>query len=57
MPRLYASVDAFVVPSRGEGFGMPFMEAMAMVGACFVVNPFPLRYSYSELKLLSFFHL
>jgi glycosyltransferase involved in cell wall biosynthesis len=30
MPRLYASVDAFVLPSRGEGWGMPYMEAMTM---------------------------
>lgn len=30
LPRLYASVDAFVLASRGEGWGRPFMEAMAM---------------------------
>jgi len=29
MPRLYRSVDAFVLPSRGEGWGRPYMEAMA----------------------------
>lgn len=29
MPRLYASVDAFVLPSRGEGYGRPYLEAMA----------------------------
>ena len=28
--RLYKSVDAFVLPSRGEGWGRPYMEAMAM---------------------------
>lgn len=28
--RLYAAVDAFVLPSRGEGWGRPYMEAMAM---------------------------
>lgn len=28
--RLYRSVDAFVLPSRGEGWGRPYMEAMAM---------------------------
>ncbi|WP_052807157.1 glycosyltransferase [Risungbinella massiliensis] len=28
--RLYASVDCFVLPSRGEGWGRPYMEAMAM---------------------------
>ena len=27
---LYKSVDAFVLPSRGEGWGRPYMEAMAM---------------------------
>ena len=26
---LYLEADAFVLPSRGEGFGMPFLEAMA----------------------------
>jgi glycosyltransferase involved in cell wall biosynthesis len=30
MPRLYAAADAFVMPTRGEGWGRPFMEAMAM---------------------------
>ena len=30
MPSLYASADAFVLPSRGEGWGRPYMEAMAM---------------------------
>ena len=29
MPRLYAAADAYVLPSRGEGVGRPFMEAMA----------------------------
>jgi len=29
MPRLYRSADAFVLPSRGEGWGRPYMEAMA----------------------------
>ena len=29
MPRLYAAADAFVLPTRGEGWGIPFMEAMA----------------------------
>ena len=30
LPSLYRSVDAFVLPSRGEGWGRPAMEAMAM---------------------------
>eukprot|EP00727_Mastigamoeba_balamuthi_P000020 m51a1_g10014 hypothetical protein (744) ;mRNA; r:29499-33434 len=30
MPRLYKAADAFVLPTRGEGWGMPIMEAMAM---------------------------
>ena len=29
MATLYRSVDAFVLPSRGEGWGRPLMEAMA----------------------------
>ncbi len=27
--RLYASADCFVLPTRGEGFGLPILEAMA----------------------------
>jgi len=30
MPCLYAAVDAFVLPSRGEGWGRPHAEAMSM---------------------------
>jgi len=30
MPLVYAGVDAFVLPSRGEGWGRPHVEAMAM---------------------------
>ena len=30
LARLYAAVDAFVLPSRSEGWGRPLMEAMAM---------------------------
>eukprot|EP01105_Mastigella_eilhardi_P022825 TRINITY_DN5681_c0_g1_i4.p2 TRINITY_DN5681_c0_g1~~TRINITY_DN5681_c0_g1_i4.p2 ORF type:complete len:136 (-),score=31.59 TRINITY_DN5681_c0_g1_i4:63-470(-) len=30
MPRLYRAADAFVLPTRGEGWGLPIMEAMAM---------------------------
>ncbi len=29
MRRLYRAADAFVLPTRGEGWGIPFMEAMA----------------------------
>jgi glycosyltransferase involved in cell wall biosynthesis len=29
LPRLYASADAFVLPTRGEGWGRPYMEALA----------------------------
>jgi glycosyltransferase involved in cell wall biosynthesis len=30
MPRLYGAADAYVMASRGEGWGRPYMEAMAM---------------------------
>ncbi|MCB9496116.1 MAG: asparagine synthase (glutamine-hydrolyzing) [Fibrobacteria bacterium] len=29
MPRLYEACDVFVLPSRGEGWGLPYLEAMA----------------------------
>jgi glycosyltransferase involved in cell wall biosynthesis len=29
MPQLYAAAQAFVLPSRGEGYGRPYMEAMS----------------------------
>lgn len=30
LPRLYKAADAFVLPSRGEGWGRPHVEAMSM---------------------------
>lgn len=30
MARLYRAADAYVLPARGEGWGRPYMEAMAM---------------------------
>ena len=30
MPRLFAAADCYVLPTRGEGFGLPYLEA----GAC-----------------------
>lgn len=30
LPRLYRAADAFVLPSRGEGWGRPHVEAMSM---------------------------
>lgn len=29
-PRIYKAADAFILPSRGEGWGRPIVEAMAM---------------------------
>ena len=29
MPNFYKSFDCYVMPTRGEGFGLPFLEAMA----------------------------
>eukprot|EP01126_Amoeba_proteus_P007848 TRINITY_DN12860_c0_g1_i8.p1 TRINITY_DN12860_c0_g1~~TRINITY_DN12860_c0_g1_i8.p1 ORF type:complete len:296 (-),score=64.04 TRINITY_DN12860_c0_g1_i8:199-1086(-) len=30
MPRLYKTANAFVLPTRGEGWGLPIMQGMAM---------------------------
>ncbi|XP_031380362.1 uncharacterized protein LOC116195362 [Punica granatum] len=30
LPRIYKAADAFVLPSRGEGWGRPLVEAMSM---------------------------
>lgn len=38
MRALYASVDAFVLTTRGEGWGLPVHEAMAMSRPVVVTN-------------------
>lgn len=38
MRRLLASADAFVLPTRGEGWGLPIAEAMAMALPVIVTN-------------------
>ena len=35
---LYASADAFVLPTRGEGWGLPIAEAMAMALPVLITN-------------------
>jgi glycosyltransferase involved in cell wall biosynthesis len=30
MPRIYKNANAFILPTRGEGWGLPLMEAMSM---------------------------
>lgn len=37
-PRIYKSANAFVLPSRGEGWGRPVVEAMAMSLPVIVTN-------------------
>ena len=38
LPSLYRAADAFVLPTRGEGWGRPVMEAMAMGVPAIVTN-------------------
>jgi len=38
MRRLYSAADAFVLPTRGEGWGLPVVEAMAMELPVVVTN-------------------
>lgn len=38
LPDLYAAADAFVLPSRGEGWGRPHVEAMSMALPILVTN-------------------
>jgi glycosyltransferase involved in cell wall biosynthesis len=38
MPQYYKAMDAFVLPSKGEGWGLPLMEAMAMGLATIATN-------------------
>jgi glycosyltransferase involved in cell wall biosynthesis len=38
LPRLYKAADAFVLPSHGEGWGRPVVEAMAMELPVIVTN-------------------
>ncbi|XP_042475292.1 uncharacterized protein LOC122057306 [Macadamia integrifolia] len=38
LPRVYRAADVFVLPSRGEGWGRPIVEAMAMSLAVIATN-------------------
>ena len=38
MPHLYNTADVFVLPTRGEAFGLPFMESMACGTPCIATN-------------------
>lgn len=62
LPALYAAADAFVLPSRGEGWGLPQAEAMAMGLPTIVTdwsgttefankdNSLPVKYTLKELN-------
>ena len=52
LPSLYAAVDAFVLPSRGEGWGRPHAEAMAMQVR--LINFFHYMTEYSTNLILFF---
>jgi hypothetical protein len=38
LPSVYKSMDAFVLPTRGEGWGRPIVEAMSMALPVLVTN-------------------
>ena len=38
MPRFYTACDCFVLASRGEGLGLPYLEAMASGKPCIATN-------------------
>jgi glycosyltransferase involved in cell wall biosynthesis len=38
IPRLYATADAFVLPTRAEGWGLPIILGMAMGLPCITTN-------------------
>lgn len=38
LPSLYKAADAFILPSRGEGWGRPIVEAMAMLVPVIATN-------------------
>jgi glycosyltransferase involved in cell wall biosynthesis len=58
---MYNSMDAFVLPTRGEGWGLPLVQAMAMGKAVIATpyggqsqfmtnaNSYPINYTLSEL--------
>lgn len=53
MRNLLASADAFVLPTRGEGWGLPIAEAMAMELPVLVTNfSGPVAYAFSHNSYL-----